>query len=97
MAPPIPAPGTSCDSPAPAAPPSATAGRSTTWSGAPSRPWPWCWAGLQSLTVNTWQEAFEIPDREAMHLAPRTQQIVAYESGIADTADPWPAPTSWRA
>jgi methylmalonyl-CoA mutase N-terminal domain/subunit len=32
-----------------------------------------------------------------MHLAPRTQQIVAYESGIADTADPWPAPTSWRA
>ncbi|HZV50210.1 MAG TPA: methylmalonyl-CoA mutase family protein [Candidatus Dormibacteraeota bacterium] len=44
--------------------------------------------GLQSLTVNTWQEAFEIPDQEAMRLALRTQQIVAYESGIADTADP---------
>ncbi len=44
--------------------------------------------GLQSLTVNTWQEAFEIPDQEAMLLALRTQQIVAHESGIADTADP---------
>jgi len=44
--------------------------------------------GLRSLTVNTWQEAFEIPDSEAMLLALRTQQIVAYESGIADTADP---------
>lgn len=44
--------------------------------------------GLQSLTVNTWQEAFEIPDSEAMLTALRTQQIVAYESGIADTADP---------
>jgi len=44
--------------------------------------------GLQSLTVNTWQEAFEIPDQEAMLTALRTQQIVAYESGVADTADP---------
>ncbi len=44
--------------------------------------------GLQSLTVNTWQEAFEIPDQDAMLLALRTQQIVAHESGIADTADP---------
>ena len=44
--------------------------------------------GLQSLTVNTWQEAYEIPDQDAMLLALRTQQIVAHESGIADTADP---------
>jgi methylmalonyl-CoA mutase N-terminal domain/subunit len=44
--------------------------------------------GLQSLTVNTWQEAFEIPDSGAMLLALRTQQVVALESGIADTADP---------
>ncbi|HEX6348270.1 MAG TPA: methylmalonyl-CoA mutase family protein [Candidatus Dormibacteraeota bacterium] len=44
--------------------------------------------GLQSLTVNTWQEAYEIPDQEAMLTALRTQQVVAYESGIADTADP---------
>ena len=44
--------------------------------------------GMQSYTVNTWQEAFSIPDQEAMLLALRTQQIVAYESGIPATADP---------
>jgi methylmalonyl-CoA mutase, N-terminal domain len=44
--------------------------------------------GMQSYTVNTWQEAFAIPDQEAMLLALRTQQIVAYESGIPDSADP---------
>jgi methylmalonyl-CoA mutase, N-terminal domain len=44
--------------------------------------------GMQSYTVNTWQEAFEIPDQQAMLLALRTQQIVAHESGVADTVDP---------
>jgi methylmalonyl-CoA mutase N-terminal domain/subunit len=44
--------------------------------------------GVQSLTVNTWQEAFEIPDQQAMLTALRTQQIIAYETGVADTADP---------
>jgi methylmalonyl-CoA mutase N-terminal domain/subunit len=44
--------------------------------------------GVQSLTVNTWQEAFEIPDQEAMLTALRTQQVIAYESGLADTVDP---------
>jgi methylmalonyl-CoA mutase, N-terminal domain len=44
--------------------------------------------GIQSLTVNTWQEAFEIPDQDAMLTALRTQQIVGYESGVAGTADP---------
>ncbi len=44
--------------------------------------------GVQSITVNTWQEPFEIPDKEAMLLALRTQQIIAHESGIADSADP---------
>ncbi len=44
--------------------------------------------GIQSLTVNTWQEAFEIPDQEAMLTALRTQQIVGYETGVASTADP---------
>lgn len=44
--------------------------------------------GMQSYTVNTWQEAFAIPDQEAMLLALRTQQIIAYEAGVADTADP---------
>ncbi len=44
--------------------------------------------GVQSLTVNTWQEAFEIPDEQAMLTALRTQQIIAHETGVADTADP---------
>jgi len=44
--------------------------------------------GVQSLTVNTWQEAYDIPDQDAMITALRTQQIVAYESGVADTVDP---------
>ena len=44
--------------------------------------------GVQSLTVNTWQEAFEIPDQQAMLTALRTQQIIAHETGVADTADP---------
>lgn len=44
--------------------------------------------GIQSYTVNTWQEAFQIPDKQAMLLALRTQQIIAYESGLPDTADP---------
>jgi methylmalonyl-CoA mutase N-terminal domain/subunit len=43
---------------------------------------------VQSITVNTWQEAFEIPDQQAMLTALRTQQIIAHESGVADTADP---------
>src|SRR5438067_632041 len=45
-------------------------------------------SGVQSLTVNTWQEAFEIPDQDAMMTALRTQQVIAYESGVADTVDP---------
>jgi methylmalonyl-CoA mutase N-terminal domain/subunit len=44
--------------------------------------------GVQSVTVNTWQEAFEIPDQDAMLTALRTQQIIAHESGVARTADP---------
>lgn len=44
--------------------------------------------GVQALTVNTWQEAYDIPDQDAMITALRTQQIVAYESGVADTVDP---------
>jgi methylmalonyl-CoA mutase N-terminal domain/subunit len=44
--------------------------------------------GVQSLTVNTWQEAFEIPDQQAMLTALRTQQIIAHETGVTDTADP---------
>jgi methylmalonyl-CoA mutase N-terminal domain/subunit len=44
--------------------------------------------GTQSLHTNGYDEALNLPTEEAARIALRTQQIVAYESGIADTADP---------
>jgi len=44
--------------------------------------------GTQSLHTNGYDEALGLPTEEAARTALRTQQIVAYESGIADTADP---------
>ena len=44
--------------------------------------------GTQSLHTNGYDEALSLPTREAATLALRTQQIVAYESGIASTVDP---------
>lgn len=44
--------------------------------------------GTQSLHTNGYDEAFSLPTEEAARIALRTQQIAAYESGIADTADP---------
>jgi methylmalonyl-CoA mutase N-terminal domain/subunit len=44
--------------------------------------------GTQSLHTNGYDEALSLPTSEAATLALRTQQIVAYESGIANTADP---------
>lgn len=44
--------------------------------------------GTQSLHTNGYDEALSLPTEEAAKIALRTQQIVAYESGIADTADP---------
>mgnify|MGYP002133841506 CR=1 FL=1 len=44
--------------------------------------------GTQSLHTNGFDEALGLPTQEAASIALRTQQIVAYESGIADTADP---------
>jgi methylmalonyl-CoA mutase N-terminal domain/subunit len=44
--------------------------------------------GTQSLHTNGYDEALALPTAEAATLALRTQQIVAYESGIASTADP---------
>ncbi|MBX5490356.1 MAG: methylmalonyl-CoA mutase [Chloroflexi bacterium] len=44
--------------------------------------------GTQSLHVNARDEALALPTAEAAELALRTQQILAYESGVADTADP---------
>jgi len=44
--------------------------------------------GCQSLHTNSRDEALALPTEEAARLALRTQQIIAYESGVADTIDP---------
>jgi methylmalonyl-CoA mutase N-terminal domain/subunit len=44
--------------------------------------------GTQSLHTNGYDEALSLPTEEAARIALRTQQVVAYESGITDTADP---------
>jgi methylmalonyl-CoA mutase, N-terminal domain len=44
--------------------------------------------GTQSLHTNSKDEALALPTEESVQVALRTQQIVAYESGIADTIDP---------
>lgn len=44
--------------------------------------------GTQSLHTNGYDEALSLPTEEAARTALRTQQIVAFESGIVDTVDP---------
>lgn len=44
--------------------------------------------GTQSLHTNGYDEALSLPTEEAAKIALRTQQIVAFESGVAETADP---------
>ncbi|OFW25840.1 MAG: methylmalonyl-CoA mutase [Acidobacteria bacterium RIFCSPLOWO2_02_FULL_59_13] len=45
--------------------------------------------GTQSLHTNAKDEALGLPTEEAALLALRTQQIIAYESGVANTVDPF--------
>ena len=45
-------------------------------------------AGTQSLHTNSFDEALALPSEEAVRIALRTQQIIAYESGVANTIDP---------
>ena len=42
----------------------------------------------QSLHACSWDEALALPTEEAVQLSLRTQQILAHESGVADTVDP---------
>ena len=44
--------------------------------------------GTQSLHTNSRDEALALPTTESVTIALRTQQIVAYESGLADVVDP---------
>jgi methylmalonyl-CoA mutase N-terminal domain/subunit len=44
--------------------------------------------GTQSLHTNSLDEALALPTEDSARLALRTQQVIAYESGVADTVDP---------
>jgi methylmalonyl-CoA mutase N-terminal domain/subunit len=44
--------------------------------------------GAQSLHTNSMDEALGLPTEHAARIALRTQQVIGYESGVADTADP---------
>jgi methylmalonyl-CoA mutase, N-terminal domain len=44
--------------------------------------------GCQSLHTNSMDEALALPTETAVRIALRTQQVLAYESGVVDTADP---------
>lgn len=44
--------------------------------------------GTQSLHTNSRDEALGLPTEESVQIALRTQQIIAHESGVADTVDP---------
>jgi methylmalonyl-CoA mutase N-terminal domain/subunit len=44
--------------------------------------------GTQSLHTNSYDEAYATPSEEAVTTALRTQQVLAYESGVADSVDP---------
>ncbi|MBL8130268.1 MAG: methylmalonyl-CoA mutase family protein [Anaerolineae bacterium] len=44
--------------------------------------------GTQSLHTNSMDEALALPTQKAVQIALRTQQIIAYETGVVDTVDP---------
>jgi methylmalonyl-CoA mutase N-terminal domain/subunit len=44
--------------------------------------------GTQSLHTNSYDEALALPTEQAVRVALRTQQVIAHETGVANTADP---------
>jgi len=44
--------------------------------------------GTQSLHTNSMDETFALPSEKAVKIALRTQQLIAYETGVANTVDP---------
>ncbi|HEX9823437.1 MAG TPA: methylmalonyl-CoA mutase family protein [Actinomycetota bacterium] len=44
--------------------------------------------GTQSLHTNSYDEALSLPSERAAKIALRTQQVIGFESGVTDTADP---------
>ncbi|MFY9717848.1 MAG: methylmalonyl-CoA mutase family protein [Thermoplasmata archaeon] len=45
--------------------------------------------GTQSLHTNSYDEALQLPSEDAVRIALRTQQILAFESGVAEAVDPF--------
>jgi len=45
--------------------------------------------GTQSLHTNSYDEALQLPSEDAVRIALRTQQILAFESGVTETVDPF--------
>jgi methylmalonyl-CoA mutase N-terminal domain/subunit len=45
--------------------------------------------GVQSMALSCYDEALAIPTEEAQRIAVRTQQIIAHETGVTDTVDPF--------
>ena len=52
--------------------------------------------GVQSMFTAAWDEPFALPSEESATLALRTQQILAYETGVTKVADPLAVRTSSR-
>jgi methylmalonyl-CoA mutase N-terminal domain/subunit len=44
--------------------------------------------GVQSMAVSCFDEAYALPTEHAQKISVRTQQVIAFESGVADTVDP---------
>ena len=44
--------------------------------------------GTQSLHTNSFDEALALPTERAVKIALRTQQVIGYETGVANVADP---------
>jgi methylmalonyl-CoA mutase N-terminal domain/subunit len=44
--------------------------------------------GTQSMHTNSWDEALALPTEDAVRIALRTQQVLAYETGVVNTIDP---------
>ena len=53
-----------------------------------SRRWPACSAARSRCTPTRYDEALALPTEEAVRIALRTQQIIAHETGVANTIDP---------
>ena len=54
----------------------------------PCKLWQPCWVGRQSLHTNSRDEALSLPTEESARIALRTQQVIAYETGVTNTVDP---------